>query len=195
MVKEFEDSQENTLVIIFDSSDDLGQGQETTLEYSIKLAASVAGYVMGHGGNVRVLTGRLQGRETPWADLRKELALLEAGDGPTLPTLLETLPAGSRVLALVSDEDLTGIKSLGRRAGHMAELAVVVFEEFGDIPSQQADLAAETLNRTGVSAVSCRRGYMPETLHSLEKLEWLTGPMTQRLSAPRQHQTGGAAAP
>lgn len=142
MVKEFEDSHENTLVIIFDSSDDVGHGQETTLEYSIKLEASVAGHVIGHGGNVRILTGRLQGQDTPWADMLQELALLEAGDGPTLPGMLETLPAGSRVLALVSEADFTGIESLGRRASHMAELAVVVLEGFGDILREQANEAA-----------------------------------------------------
>ena len=117
MVKEFEDTQENTLVIAFDSSQDLGQGQETVLEYSIKLAASVAGYGIERGGKVRLLTGRLPGQEIPWTLLLKELALLEAGQGPGLPALLESLPAGARVLVLVSEADLHGLQALRRRAG------------------------------------------------------------------------------
>ena len=116
IVKEFEDTQENTLVVVFDSSHDMGQGQETVLEYSIKLAASVAGHVMERGANVRLLTGRLPGQEIPWADLLKELALLEAGQGPDLPALVESLPGGSRVLALAAETDVKGIEALRRRA-------------------------------------------------------------------------------
>ena len=59
MLKEFEDSQEDTLIIGFDSSADSGDGRETVLEYSIKLAASVAGYIAGRGGGVRLVTGGL----------------------------------------------------------------------------------------------------------------------------------------
>ena len=105
MVKEFEDSQEDTLVIAFDSSQDIGQGRDTVLEYSIKLAASVARYVTDQGGSIRLLTGGLPGRELPWTALLKELALLQAGPGPGLPALVEGLPNTSRVLALVSEAD------------------------------------------------------------------------------------------
>ena len=68
MVKEFEDPQENALVIAFDSSIDLGEGRESTLEHSIKLAASVAGYVMSRGGRVDLLTGTLSLNPNPPKD-------------------------------------------------------------------------------------------------------------------------------
>ena len=81
MLKEFEDSQEDTLIIGFDSSADSGDGRETVLEYSIKLAASVAGYIAGRGGGVRLVTGGLTDQELAWPVLLKELALLEVRKG------------------------------------------------------------------------------------------------------------------
>ncbi len=179
MVKEFEDSQENTLIIAFDSSQDTGQEQETVLEYSIKIAASVAGYVMEHGRGVRLLTGKLPGQEMPWTLLLKELALLEAGQGPGLPALVESIPAQARVLALVSEVDSLGIEALRRRAGYMSGLAVVVLEEFGDAPTQHAGpqglgtLATSALPGMGVPVVSCHPGGLLEALRLLETM-WST---------------------
>ena len=148
MVKEFEDSQENTLVITFDSRHDVGYGKDTALEYSIKLAASVAGYAMERGGNVRLLSGRLSSQEVPWTTLLKELALLEAGEGPGLTALVQSIPEGARVLALVSETDSPGIEALCRGAGRMSGLVVVLLEGFGEHSAQGAG-QAEMLARAG----------------------------------------------
>ena len=156
MVKEFEDTQENTLVITFDSSQDLGQERETVLEYSIKLAASVARYMIARGGSVRLLTGRLPGQDSPWPQLLKELALLEAGQGPGLGALVASLTPGTRVLALVSEQDSAGVEALTKRSGQMAGLAVVVLEGFGDSSPQSTGLAVEKLRLARVPVVSCR---------------------------------------
>lgn len=188
MVKEFEDSQENTLVIVFDSSRELGQGQETTLEYSIKLAASVAGYVVGRGRSIRLLTGTLVGEELPWEHLLKELALLEAGHGPGLATLLESAPAASRVLALVSDADSAGLEALWRLGGQTSGLAVVVLEGFGDGASQPAGASLDSMRRSGVPVIGCVPGRLESTLRTLEQVDWSTG---RKRHAARATGTGG----
>ena len=172
MVKEFEDTQENTLVIAFDSSKDSEDGPQSVLEYSIKLAASVARYVMERGGMVRLLTGRLPGVEMPWEALLQELALLEAGQGPGLPDLVDSLPAESRVLALVAEEDYRGIEALIRRAGQVSGMAVVVLGGICEFLPQGTERQMETLRRAGVPVVRCRRGELLEALRSLERLEW-----------------------
>ena len=188
MVKEFEDTQEDTLVIMFDSSRDLGEERETVLEYTVKLAASVARCVVERGANVRVLTGNLPGHEMPWTLLLKELALLEAGQGPSLRPLLENLAAGSEdmILAFVSDTDTDGIEALTGRAAHMPRLAVVALEGFGDPPAQRARLALEALTMNGVPVVRCRRGELPETLRDLELVEWSTGAQMHWTAAKQQ---------
>ena len=133
MVKEFEDTQENAFVIAFDSSKDLGQGQDTVLEYSIKLAASVAWCAMQRGGMVSMLTGRMPPQEIAWMPLLTELALLEAGQGPGLSALLDSVPPGSSLMALVSEADFEGMEALRSLAAHMSGMLVVVLEGFGDI--------------------------------------------------------------
>ena len=176
MVKEFEDTQENTLIISFDTTHDLGQGKETTLEYSIKVAVSVATYVMQHGGSVRLLAGRLAGQEAPWPQMLKELALVEAGKGPGLAALVGSLPGQTRVLVIVSETDEEAIEALTRRAGQMSGLAIVVLEGFRDDPPVHNGKATETFERIGVPVVSCGQGNLPEALRSLEQVEWFDGP-------------------
>ena len=173
-VKEFEDMQENTLTIVFDSSRDIGEGQGTVLEYFIKLAASVAGYAIEQGASVRVLTGRLPDHDMLWEPLLKELALLEAGHGHPLPTLVESVPAGSKVLALVSEEDVSGMEALGRRGGEMSGMAVVVLEGFGPDGPMGAGSVADTQRRIGVPVLRCRHGDLQGALSSLEQMEWST---------------------
>ena len=175
MVREFEDTQDNTLVIAFDSSKDIGEDRETVLEYSIKVAATVAGYAIGRGANVRVLTGKLPRHEMPWPALLKELALIEPGDGPGLADLVEALPPGARVLAIVSEEDDRGAKALPRQLGGMGGLAVVLMRGFGGPEQYGKGETGDALTRIGAPVVTCMPGELPETLASLERLQWPTG--------------------
>ena len=178
MVKEFEDTQENTLIISFDTIRDLGQDKETTLEYSIKVSVSVASYVIQHGGSVRLLAGRLASQEAPWPELLKELALLQAGNGPGLAAVVGSLPARTRVLVIVSETDAEAIEALRRRAGQMSGLAIVVLEGFGDVSPSNSGKATEAFEQIGVPVVSCRQGNLLEALRSLEQVEWFDGPQS-----------------
>ncbi len=172
MVKEYEDTQDNTLVILFDSSRDMGMGRDTCLEYSIKLAASVASCARAMGSRVRLLTGGMPGHEMPWTSTLKELALLEAGREPGLPVLLESLHPGSPVLALVWEGDVLGMEALRHQAELTAGLAVVALEGFEGPSSPVAHPGIESLRRAGVPVVSCRPGGILGTLRALERLDW-----------------------
>ena len=167
-------------MIVFDSRHDVGEGQETTLEYSIKLAASVAGYVIQRGGKIQVATGAMPRHEIEWTPLLKELALLEAGPGPNLEQLIDSLPAGVRVLAFVSEHDSNGIDSLRLRAAQMSGLAVVSLEGFGDGSSESGTVDMDALASAGVPVVACRRGELRESLQELERMAWSTGPEMQK---------------
>ena len=83
-VKELEDTAERALTVVFDTRKAIGTGRETTLEYSIKLAASIGLYAFSLGESVQLVTGRSQ---TEWAapePFLRELALLETSE-PELP--------------------------------------------------------------------------------------------------------------
>lgn len=171
IVKEFEDSQENALVVLFDSTQNAGQGRETLLEYSIKLTASVAGYVLEQGGQVTVQSAGLPGHELPWAVLLRELATLECGQGPSIQELAQSVPSGSRMLALVAETDIRGIETLCNRASHMSRLTVVVLQGFQESSPVNVSPDIEKLYLAGASVVHCCPGELQETLRALEHLD------------------------
>ena len=180
-MKEFEDSQENALVVVFDSTQNAGEGLETLLEYSIKLTASVAGYVLEQGGQVSVQSGGLPCHELPWTVLLRELATLECGQGPSMHELVQSVPSGSRMLALVAETDIRGIETLCYRASHMSRLTVVVLEGLQEFSPVNASSAIEKLYLAGASVVRCYPGALHETLRSLEHLDLSHKPERQRV--------------
>ena len=171
MVKEFEDSQENMLYIVFDSSQDLGEGRETVLEYSIKIVASVSAYANERGKSVVVLTGGMPGQWIPWAKLYTGLALLRVDHGPGLPELIAPVPLGAKLLALVSETDLSGVESLIRRTNQPEGLTVVMLEGFGVTQLPQNPGAKEALQRNSASYLRCPKGDLVGVLKSLEQAD------------------------
>jgi hypothetical protein len=185
MVREYEDSQENVLTIVFDSSVDLGVQPDTLVEFCVKLAASVAAHVAAQGGRVRLLTGGLQGQERPWPVLYRELALLEPGRGPGLASLLEGVPATSPVLALVSEGDRRGIDALVRHGKGGSDSAVVLLEGFGAPAGQHPHSSLEGPALASLPLVHGRPGSLLQTLGALETLRWQGRPCGPRLPAGR----------
>ena len=92
MVKEFEDAQDPTLDLLYDTTHVYGEGKDTTLEYAIKLMASAAHYSVRNQGSVRVWGGRAQGEicgdsghdEMSLSGFLEDLARVEAGEGMSL---------------------------------------------------------------------------------------------------------------
>ena len=176
MVKEFEDPPEQTLCLLFDAGQLWGQGRETSLEYSIKVVASVANYALCHRASVRVWGGRLQASafRSPgssgglWQDLLKGLALVAAGEGPGLAQTLRQVPPGSSVLIVVSAADTDGIWAILRAAPIIHGLVVVALKGFGEPETNGEDLDA--LERARIPLVRCRAGQLPKALQELEQL-------------------------
>ena len=167
MVKEFEDSQENMLYIVFDSSQDLGEGRETVLECSIKIATSVSACANERGKSVVVLTGGMPGQWIPWAKLYAGLALLKLDRGPGLPAMIESVPPGAKLLALVSETDVPGVQSLIRRTNQPEGLTVVMLEGFGVTQLPQNPGAKDALQRISASYLRFPKGDLVGILKSL----------------------------
>ncbi|MFQ6029748.1 MAG: DUF58 domain-containing protein, partial [Dehalococcoidia bacterium] len=114
MVKEFEDPRDQTLHLLFDATQVWGEDRETTLEYGIKIVASVGDYARRHRVLVQIWGGGLReeiagpeehGGQT-WPQVLKQLALLLPGDGDRLTESLNRLPQGASALAVVAADDL-----------------------------------------------------------------------------------------
>ena len=138
MVKEFEDPRDQTLHLLFDATQVWGEGRETTLEYAIKVVASVADYSRRNRVPVQVWGGNLRGTGAggpgdegrQWTELLRSLALVSCGDGVTLGESLERLTSGANALVVVSASDRQSIRSLGLARATLQRLVVVALEEF-----------------------------------------------------------------
>jgi uncharacterized protein (DUF58 family) len=179
MVKEFEDPRDQTLYLVFDATGVWGEGKETTLEYAIKVVASVADYARRRRIAVRIWGGNLQGdttgpshystqAESPWPEVLRGLALAAPGDGLSLAESLDQLPPGSSALVVVSAGDGPGLRAVGQAAARLHRLAVVALEGFGE-PESGNDLL-DALELARVPVVRCGPGQLVETLRGLEKV-------------------------
>ena len=172
MVREFEDPKDHTLHLLFDATQSWGEGPESSLEYSIKLVASVGNYARLHRVPVQVWGGNAnagQLAEADWQRLLKSLALVELGQGPSLPQSLSKLPAGSSAFAVCSAGDRQTARAVRLAGSNLNRLVVVALEEFGE-PDSCDDLW-DDLACNRIQVIRCRPGSLPQALKQLESLE------------------------
>lgn len=182
MVKEFEDPADSTPYLIFDATHVWGEGKETTLEYGIKVVASVADYAWQHQIPVHVLGGGVRDQGSGPANsgappaalsgppLLESLARVIPGDGLGLPESLAELPHGSSALVAVSLADTAGVRAIVRAATKLHRLMVVAFKGFDEpMTGSEAD-ALKPLHRAKVPVARCAKGKLGEALQSLGNL-------------------------
>jgi uncharacterized protein (DUF58 family) len=173
-VKEFDAGLEESLAICFETGASLGTEPETTLEYSITIAASVGRVVLARGGEVRMANGS-PGREVyfDWAEMMKRLAVLQPGPASAMVEALKNAEAGSRVLAIVAAEHHANVTAAVNAARRGVSVAAVVLEGFGGVPgaggTATTDGAVRTLSSAGVPAVVCPRGRIAQGMDAIER--------------------------
>ncbi|MCH8279574.1 MAG: DUF58 domain-containing protein [Chloroflexi bacterium] len=183
MVKEFEDAKDPTLDIIFDAIQVEGEGKDTTLEYSIKIAVSAADYAIRNQGTVRVWGGNLRGETAgvsegdgmSWPALLRQMSLMQAGEGWGIAESLSRLPPGCSALVIVSSDDQEAIQALIREAPRLERLVVVALAGFGETEATETrGSGLSALERSRVSVLLCRPHRLPDALESLERLGGLS---------------------
>ena len=182
MVREFEDPQDPRLHLVFDATQSWGQGPDASLEYSIKLVASVANYARLRRVPVQVWGGALDAGQQAadnWQRLLRSLALVQAGQGASLAQSLGRLPAGSNVLAVFSTGNRQSARAVSLAGLNMNRMVVVALEGFGE-PDSCDDLLDE-LACAGGQVIRCRPGQLPQALKQLEGLE-ATASLRQRVA-------------
>jgi uncharacterized protein (DUF58 family) len=180
MVKEFEDPADDTLYLVFNATHIWGEGKETTLEYGIKVMASVADYAWRHQIPVRVFGGGLRDTQpgpkvsgAPRAafsgpPLLENLALVVPGDSLGLSETLAQLPPGSSALVAVSAADTEGVQAIVQVAPKLHRLVVVAFEGFGE-PTTDGE-ALKPLQLARIPVARCTKGKLGEALQALASL-------------------------
>ena len=178
MVKELEDPLDRTLYLLFDATHVWGEGRETTLEYGIKVVASVAHYAHLNRVPVRAMGGGLDSeRRTPewegtrhvpahWPQLFKSLASVSPGDGLGLTETVSRLPQVSTALVVVSAGDLPALQAISKASSKSRRLMVVLLLGFGEPESEVA--SPDSLRAARIPVVPCRPGQIGEALQLLQ---------------------------
>jgi uncharacterized protein (DUF58 family) len=132
VVKEFEEERNPGLAVILDTSRELGEGRDTTLEYSIKLAATLARYATVAGRPFRLLTYPQPSEAQTWRAMLEFLTDLKHDPaGPRLSALVARLAPGEQaVIASPDPGEAAGVLAAHHRRG--APVLAVKFIGFGN---------------------------------------------------------------
>lgn len=167
-VREFDAGVEEALTIALETGLNAGEGQESTLEYSISIAASVGRFVLARGGTVRLgVDGKVSEPVFDWLELMKLLAVIGAKEMPSMSDTLREIAPGSRVLAIVPGVHASTISAVINASRQGNALAAVVLERFTDSNTESS--AARDLLGNGVPAVVCLRGQMGAAITAIER--------------------------
>ncbi len=154
IVKEFERSaaQEVTIILDLKKGHDIGMGKDTTLEYSVKIAGSVARYLLDKGVFVQLVGyGKKEeiiylGRgESHMHRILEYLAMVKADGGTALSKALEEtafiVPNQSTLIALLLDSDMDSLSSLVQFKVRGIKLILVVFaaQTFGKLQEEDIE--------------------------------------------------------
>ena len=180
MVKELEDPFDRTLYLLFDATHVWGEGRETTLEYGIKIVASVAHYAHRNRVPVRTMGGGLDSegrtpvwvgtRQVPahWPQLLKSLASVSQGDGLGLTESLSRLPPASTTLVVVSAGDLPALQAISN-VTPTSRRVVVLLRGFGEPESEAAYLdSLGSMTTARIPVVPCEPGQIHEALQLVQ---------------------------
>ena len=167
VVKEFEESSQGSIAVAFETARDWGEGKETTVEYAIKIAASLARHSGDSGHSIGVLAGPAPLPRADWLEAMDYLAGLTIGDSAGLEELTAAPAAGRTLLAIVPVKETGLIPSLQRLAERERRLVVVLTEGFaaGEMPGE----FLSRLSGGNVDLVRCPRGELEATVEALSR--------------------------
>lgn len=131
VVKEFEEEWNPGLALVLNTSRELGEGRDTTLEYSVKLAATLARYATAMGRPFRLLTWPQPREALTWRAMLEFLTdLKQIPDGPRLHALVSRLAPGEQTV--VASPDLaSAAEALSAHHRRGASVLAVRFTGFG----------------------------------------------------------------
>lgn len=165
MVKEFDRLPEGDVSFAFNPSIELGDGRDTTLEYSIKIAASLARDCFLSGRPYRMWPGiEKDGAFDDWHALLDYLARLQPVEDTALNDSMAHISRGGAVVVALSAADRQGVSLLARQRQNASRPIAVVFEGFG---AGEDPHAFDLLLRAGWRAVRCGPGDIATALNDL----------------------------
>lgn len=167
VVKELEDRSDRAVAIVFDSARNFGVGNETTLEYAVKFAATIGVHSLKSGETVQLVAG---GAISEWHSVEpflRELALIETTSNGRLPQQLDRLQPNVGAIVIVAAADHNGIHSLSSRGRQQDGLVAIVLEGFGAMEDEVS--SAGQLRAVGIPTIACRQGEIEAAFEALRQ--------------------------
>ena len=158
-VKEFERAPQVSLTVAFE----IGREGEA-LEHAVQIAASAGDSVCRNGGFVRLVSGSVDITTDSRRELLETLAVVAPTPVPRWRLGAAGEPLADGLLAIVMDDDDTGVGAITRATGRGVSVAAVVMVGF-DGAGRGA--ATQTLRGAGAGVVECLPDGITSTLNAL----------------------------
>jgi uncharacterized protein (DUF58 family) len=181
MLKEFEQASQGSVTVAFETRRDFGTGRETTLEYSIKIAASLAKLCADSGHSIDIIAGATPLTNAGWREVMDYLARLEVGGKATLTELMAAPDPGQVVVVIVPTIETELIPRLSQLAGRVRGLVVVLLEGFAPDDKVPHQFLAR-FKANNLDTISCSPGNLAETIKNLGNSLCLAGKVPASVS-------------
>jgi len=170
VVKQFEGASQVPISVAFPTDQDWGDARDTTLEYSIKIAASVGWQCVRSGNPLAILAGPTPLRNADWLQAMDYLAGLSPGDAPSLAEVAAGESSETMVVILPAARvDL--IPEVLKLAERHPRLIAIVLEGFAS--AEAPDEFVSRLSGRVHELVRCPKGQLKTALSELGRA-WLS---------------------
>jgi len=164
MIKEFEQAQQGSVTVAFDTSRDFGTGRETTLEYSIKIAASLARLATDSGRSIDILAGQMALHNSDWPTAMDYLTRLEVTEKAARADLA-TVSGASQATVVIVPAVVTGQTQALAKLGGRGRGVVVLLEGFA--PDESPEKVISSFGAGNPKIIRCSPGNLETTINEL----------------------------
>ena len=164
MIKEFEQAQQGAVTVAFDTSRDFGTGRETTLEYSIKIAASLAKLCADSGRTIDIIAREMALHNAEWQLAMDYLARLEVTK-KAIPADLKVVSQSTQAVVVIVPAVVTGQTPELARLASRGRGTVVLLEGF--TADEEPDKVAALLKGSQLEIISCSPRNLEEVIDKL----------------------------
>ena len=173
MLKEFEQANQGSVVVTFETRRDFGTGRETTLEYSIKIAASLAKLCADSGRSIDIITGATPLTNAGWREAMDFLAHLKVEGKDTLTELMSVSEPDKIVVVIVPTIETKIIPILSQLADRVRGLVVLLLEGFA--PNEVPHEFLARLKKGNLDIISCSQDNLAAAIKNLDNSLFLAG--------------------
>jgi uncharacterized protein (DUF58 family) len=165
MLKQFEQARQGSVTVVFDNGQHYGKDRETTLEYSIKIAASLARLCADSGRSIDILAGEKPRRGAGWPEAMEFLARLETTGRSRLAEMVDLAEKHQPAVVIIPAVATEFIPVLSRLASQVAGTIVVLLEGFAS--GEKVGEFSKGLPADNLEIINCSPGDLEAALQKL----------------------------